>query len=85
MMNSQQVARLATEWETDTRWKGVKRPYTAEDVLRLRGSVQIEHTLARMGANRLWRLLSTEPYVAALGAVRGNQAVEQVKAGLKAF
>lgn len=85
MMNSQQVARLATEWETDTRWKGVKRPYTAEDVLRLRGSVQIEHTLARMGANRLWRLLSTEPYVAALGALTGNQAVQQVKAGLKAI
>lgn len=85
MMNSQQIARLATEWETDTRWKGVKRPYTAEDVLRLRGSVQIEHTLARMGANRLWRLLSTEPYVAALGALTGNQAVQQVKAGLKAI
>jgi len=85
MMNGQQVARLTAEWETDARWKGIKRPYTAEDVLRLRGSVQIEHTLARMGAQRLWRLLSTEPYVAALGALTGNQAVQQVKAGLKAI
>jgi isocitrate lyase len=61
------------------------RPYSAEDVLRLRGSVKIEHTLARMGAARLWELLHDEPYVAALGALTGNQAVQQVKAGLKAI
>src|SRR5690348_11041025 len=85
MMNGQQVAQIALEWETDERWEGIKRPYTPEDVLRLRGSIQIEHTLARMGAQRLWRLLSTEPYVAALGALTGNQAVQQVKAGLKAI
>jgi isocitrate lyase len=85
MKNYQRVAQLATAWETDLRWKGIKRPYTAEDVLRLSGSVQIEHTLARMGAERLWHLLSTEPYVAALGALTGNQAVQQVKAGLKAI
>ncbi len=85
MMNGQQVAQLALEWETNERWEGIKRPYTPEDVLRLRGSVQIEHTLARMGAQRLWHLLSTEPYVAALGALTGNQAVQQVKAGLKAI
>src|SRR5881398_629596 len=85
MTNGQQVARLALEWETDERWESIKRPYTPEDVLRLRGSVQIEHTLARMGAQRLWRLLNTEPYVAALGALTGNQAVQQVKAGLKAI
>ena len=85
MTNGQQVARLALEWETDERWENIKRPYTPEDVLRLRGSVQIEHTLARMGAQRLWRLLNTEPYVAALGALTGNQAVQQVKAGLKAI
>jgi len=85
MMNGQQVAQLALEWETNERWEGIKRPYRPEDVLRLRGSVQIEHTLARMGAQRLWQLLSTEPYVAALGALTGNQAVQQVKAGLKAI
>jgi isocitrate lyase len=64
---------------------GITRPYTQEDVLRLRGSIQIEHTLARLGAERLWHLLETEPYVAALGAVTGNQAVETVHAGLKAI
>src|SRR5947209_18480851 len=85
MMNGQQVAQLALEWETNERWEGIKRPYTPEDVLRLRGSVQIEHTLARMGAQRLWHLLSTEPYVAALGALTGNQAVQQIRSGLKAI
>ena len=72
-------------WSADPRWKGIKRPYTAEDVLRLRGSIQIEHTLARIGAERLWHLLLTEPYVAALGATTGNQAIEMVHAGLKAI
>ncbi len=85
MVNGQHIAELSTAWETDPRWRGVKRPYTAEDVLRLRGSIQIEHTLARLGAERLWNLLHTEPYVAALGALTGNQAVQQVKAGLKAI
>jgi isocitrate lyase len=73
------------EWANNPRWKGIERPYTAEDVLRLRGSVHIEHTLARLGAERLWELLQTEPYVNALGAVTGNQAVQQVQAGLKAI
>jgi isocitrate lyase len=82
---AEQVADLGISWEQDPRWKGTTRPYTAEDVLRLRGSVQIEHTLARMGAERLWRLLHMEPYVAALGALTGNQAVQQVRAGLKAI
>ena len=76
---------LNYEWANNPRWKGVERPYTAEDVLRLRGSVHIEHTLARLGAERLWELLQTEPYVNALGAVTGNQAVQQVQAGLKAI
>ncbi|HEX2172850.1 MAG TPA: isocitrate lyase, partial [Dehalococcoidia bacterium] len=67
------------------RWDGVVRPYSADDVERLRGSVRIEHTLARLGAERLWNLLQTEDYVAALGALTGNQAVQQVKAGLKAI
>src|SRR3984885_12518396 len=73
------------EWANNPRWRGVERPYSAEDVLRLRGSVYIEHTLARLGAERLWELLRKEPYVAALGALTGNQAVQQVKAGLKAI
>src|SRR5260370_18842806 len=76
---------LNYDWATNPRGKGVERPYTAEDVLRLRGSVQIEHTLARLGAERLWELLKTEPYVNALGAVTGNQAVQQVQAWLKAI
>src|SRR5713226_8432910 len=76
---------LNYDWATNQRWKGVERPYTAEDVLRLRGSIQIEHTLARMGAERLWELLQGEPYVHALGAMTGNQAVQQVQAGLKAI
>ncbi|MEV4187551.1 isocitrate lyase [Streptosporangium canum] len=76
---------LRRDWETNPRWKGTERTYTAEDVVRLRGSVQEEHTLARLGAERLWELLSTEDYVHALGALTGNQAVQQVKAGLKAI
>ncbi|MGW0450902.1 isocitrate lyase, partial [Streptosporangium sandarakinum] len=73
---------LRREWENDPRWKGTERAYTAEDVIRLRGSVQEEHTLARLGAERLWSLLHSEDYVHALGALTGNQAVQQVKAGL---
>jgi isocitrate lyase len=76
---------LNYDWANNPRWSGIERPYTAEDVLRLRGSVAIEHTLARLGAERLWELLQTEPYVNALGAVTGNQAVQQVQAGLKAI
>ena len=85
MMNSQHAAELTRQWENNPRWNGVKRSYSAEDVLRLRGSVQVEYTLARLGAQRLWDLLHTEPYVAALGALTGNQAVQQVKAGLQAI
>jgi isocitrate lyase len=76
---------LNYEWTNNPRWRGIERPYSAEDVLRLRGSVHIEHTLARLGAERLWELLQSEPYVNALGAVTGNQAVQQVQAGLKAI
>jgi len=78
-------AAMTQDWAANPRWKGVERPYTAEDVLRLRGSIHIEHTLARMGAERLWDLLETEPYINALGALTGNQAVQQVQAGLKAI
>jgi isocitrate lyase len=76
---------LRREWETNPRWQGIERTYTAEDVVRLRGSIQEEFTLARLGAKRLWHLLKTEDYVHALGALTGNQAVQQVKAGLKAI
>ena len=67
------------------RWAGIERPYTQGDVERLRGSFHVEHTLARLGADRLWRLLHSEPYVAALGALTGAQAVQMVKAGLPAI
>jgi len=80
-----EVAKLGAEWAGNLRWRGVSRPYSAEDVVRLRGSVQIEYTLARMGAERLYNLLHSEDYVPALGALTGNQAVQQVKAGLKAI
>ncbi|MFZ0940354.1 MAG: hypothetical protein WAN63_13050, partial [Candidatus Sulfotelmatobacter sp.] len=73
------------EWANNPRWNGVQRPYKADDVLRLRGSIHIEHTLARLGAERLWELLQNDSYVNALGAVTGNQAVQQVQAGLKAI
>jgi isocitrate lyase len=73
------------DWQTSPRWRGVTRPYSHEDVQRLRGSIPVEHTMARLGAERLWSLLHSEPYVPALGAVTGNQAIQQVKAGLKAI
>jgi len=80
-----QAAILQREWATDPRWAGVERSYTADDVVRLRGSVQEEHTLARLGAERLWAMLHEDGYVATLGALTGNQAVQQVKAGLRAI
>ena len=76
---------LDTMWATDPRWQGITRPYSAKDVVRLRGTLHIEHSLARAGAETLWELLQQEPYVAALGALTGNQAVQQVIAGLKAI
>lgn len=79
------ASELEQNWKTDPRWSGIRRAYTGEDVVRLRGSVQIEYTLARIGAARLWNLLQTEPYLPALGTLTGNQAVEQVQAGLKAI
>jgi isocitrate lyase len=76
---------IEREWETSARWNGITRDYTADDVLRLRGSIDIRYTLAEMGAERLWQLLEKEPYVAALGALTGNQAIQQVRAGLQAI
>ncbi|RXZ00136.1 isocitrate lyase [Fictibacillus sp. S7] len=85
MMNQKETAEQIKENWNDKRWEGIERTYTAEDVARLRGSVQIEHTLAKRGAARLWKSLQEENYVHALGALTGNQAVQQVKAGLKAI
>lgn len=79
------IAELQESWEMDSRWNGVTRPYTAEDVIKLRGSIDIEHTLARRGSEKLWKLLHEENFVNALGALTGNQAIQQVKAGLKAI
>jgi len=80
----EQIQKLKEEWKSE-RWQGIVRPYSAEDVVKLRGSVLIEHTLARRGAERFWELINKEDYVHALGALTGNQAVQQVKAGLKAI
>jgi isocitrate lyase len=76
---------MQADWSTNPRWAGVKRGYDAKDVLRLRGTVKIEHSLARQGAEKLWRHMAAEPFVNALGALTGNQAMQQVKAGLKAI
>ncbi|EJS66316.1 isocitrate lyase [Bacillus cereus] len=84
-MKNERIDTLQESWELDTRWKGITRPYSAEDVIRLRGSIDIEHTLARRGAEKLWKSLHTEDYINALGALTGNQAMQQVKAGLKAI
>ncbi|WP_226678581.1 isocitrate lyase [Mesobacillus jeotgali] len=84
-MTQDRVKQLQESWEMDSRWAGVERTYTAEDVIKLRGSIDIEHTLARRGAEKLWKLVHEEDFVNALGALTGNQAVQQVKAGLKAI
>ncbi len=81
----EQKERLEHVWETDDRWKGITRPYSATEVCELRGSIQVEHTLARLGSQRLWKLMCEEPFVRALGALTGNQAVQQVQAGLNAI
>ena len=80
-----EAQKLQKDWTENTRWKGIKRGYGAEEVIRLRGSVAVEHTLARRGAEKLWKLLQDEPFINALGAMTGNQAMQQVKAGLKAI
>ena len=85
LSREQQIAALEKDWAENPRWKGIKRGYTAADVVRLRGSLQIEHTLAKRGAEKLWNLCNTEPFVNTLGAMTGNQAMQQVKAGLKAI
>ena len=85
MSNNTQMQSLNEEWSNNTRWQGVVRPYGAEDVNKLQGSLKVEHTLAKVGAERLWDLMQENPYVHTLGALTGNQAVQQVQAGLKAI
>jgi len=85
MSKEGEIRKLEQDWAENSRWKGVRRDYTAADVIRLRGSVQIEHTLARRGAEKLWELVNEEDYVNCLGAVTGGQAVQQVKGGIKAI
>jgi isocitrate lyase len=84
-MKTHTAEQITLDWKNNDRWNGVERPYAAEDVMRLRGTVQVEHTLARRGAERLWRSIHEKPYVNALGALTGNQAMQQVKAGLQAI
>jgi isocitrate lyase len=85
LSREQQISALEKEWATQPRWRGIQRGYSAADVVRLRGSFPIEHTLARRGAEKLWDMLHTEPYVNCLGALTGGQAMQQVKAGVKAI
>jgi isocitrate lyase len=85
MARPRTAADIDRSWATDPRWQGIERPYRGEDVVRLRGRIHVEHTLAQLGAERLWTLMRTQSPVRALGAVTGNQAVQQVAAGLKAI
>src|SRR5512145_3429146 len=84
-MSLPSAAQLETHWKESPRWKGITRGYAAADIARLRGTVQVEHSLARLGAEKLWRYLHELPFVNALGALTGNQAMQQVRAGLKAI
>src|SRR5579859_7019395 len=85
MESRRECRELEKGWATDRRWKGIVRPYKAADVVRLRGSIRLHYTIAFLGAKKLWHLLNTEDYVHALGAMTGNQAIQQVRAGLKAI
>ena len=85
MTRTEQIAKLKSDWADSPRWQGIKREYSAEEVVRLRGSVVVEHTLARLGAEKLWRLVNQEKPLCALGALTGNQAIQEIQAGLKAI
>ena len=84
-MKTSNTPNLFQDWTLNPRWKGIERPYTAEDVMKLRGSVTIEYTLARNGAEKFWKKLTSQPFIAGLGALTGNQAVQEVTAGLEAI
>src|SRR5688572_7543719 len=85
MNRQEEIAKLEKDWKENPRWAGVKRGYSAADVVRLRGSVKIEHTLAKLGAEKLWKKCVEMPFVNSLGALTGNQAMQQVKAGVPAI
>jgi isocitrate lyase len=85
MDRKKEAAELANEWKTQPRWTGIKRTYSAEEVLKLRGSYKLDYPIARLGSERIWKLMQENPYVNALGALTGNQAVQQVRAGLQAI
>ncbi len=85
MTRQERINALVTDWATNPRWNGIERPYTAEDVINLRGSFDVEHTVARLGAERLWKMLNEDQWVAGLGALTGNQAIQEVAAGMKAI
>lgn len=85
MNKSERIQQIVKDWASNPRWKGIERPYTAEEVVKLQGNFRLDYTLARLGAERFWQLLHSEEYVAGLGALTGNQAVQQVQAGLKAI
>jgi len=85
MTRNPEIASINTDWSENPRWRQITRPYSAEKVDRLRGTIRIEHSLARLGAQKLWALLNGEPFINALGAMTGNQAMQQVRAGLKAI
>ena len=85
MTRKEQISYLQSDWAESPRWQGLKREYSAEDVVKLRGSVVVEHTLARLGAEKLWRLVHQEKPLCALGALTGNQAIQEIQAGLKAI
>ena len=78
LTREQQIAQIEKDWAENPRWKGIKRGYSAADVVRLRGSLAIEHTLAKRGAEKLWNLINTEPFINALGALTGNQAMQKI-------
>lgn len=84
MNRQEQVNQLEKDWKENDRWEGIARPYTADEVVNLRGSVQIEHTLGKKGAEKFWEALKGDEVVSALGALTGNQAIQEVQAGLKA-
>ena len=85
MNKREQITQLESDWANSPRWKGIERNYSAEDVVKLRGTVNIEYTLARLGAEKMWRLINQEDPLCGLGALTGNQAIQEVQAGLKAI
>lgn len=85
MKREEKILQLSTDWRTNPRWEGIERPYTAQEVVNLQGSIEIEYSLARYGAERLWDKLNSQPFVAGLGALTGNQAIQEVAAGLEAI